>query len=91
MFFGDDHKKIATVMAGRRNSSGDRIASPTEMKPEITKTEDGEIDGRHSAAQDMIAAFHEKSPERLSQAMKNFMDIHNSMPESSDEAGSEAK
>ena len=82
MFGHEDKKKIATIMLGKRNAKGERTAEPTEMKPEITKMEDGEMDGRHSAAQDMIAAFHEKSPEKLSQAMKNFIDIHSASEES---------
>ena len=87
MFFGDDHKKIATIMVGKRNSKGDRTAEPTAMKPEITKTEDGQMDGRHAAAQDMMAAMHEKSPEKFSQALKNYMDIHNSTEDEGESSG----
>ena len=36
-----------------------------------------ELDGRHIAAQDAINAMHEKSPEKLRQALMNFMDLHN--------------
>lgn len=76
--FLDDHKKIATIMVSKRNHKGEQTMSPTAMKPEVSKTEDGEVDERHVAAQDLLAAFHEKSAQRLSEAMSNFIDIHHS-------------
>ena len=75
MFFNDHKKALMTIMA-KRNPKGVRTMSPTPMKAEVTKSEGKVIDGRHLAAQEMIAAHHEKSPEKLSQAMQNFMDIH---------------
>lgn len=76
MFF-DEKKAIATLMA-KRSAKGDRLLGPAPMKTEVVKTEDGEIDGRHIASQDVMAAMHEKSPEKLMSAMCHFIDIHNS-------------
>lgn len=75
MFF-DDHRKALTQIMAKRNHKGEQTMSPTPMKPEIVKSEGGEIDGRHLAAQEMIAAHHEKSPQKLMEAMMNFMDMH---------------
>jgi len=55
--------------------------SPTEMKPEVVMDEGGEVDGRHLAAQEMIAAHKEGSAHKLMQAMMNFIDLHNSAPQ----------
>lgn len=71
-----DQKKAITTMMARRKSNGDRSMGPAPMKPEIMKDADGEMDGRHAAAQDMMGAMHEKSPAKLMEAMANFIDIH---------------
>lgn len=55
------------------------------MASEVTKTEDGEIDGRHIAAQDMLGAMHEKSPQKLMEALANFIDIHHAKKETDQE------
>jgi hypothetical protein len=91
MFF-DDHKRAATLIRGKRDAKGNRMAEPTPMKPEISKTEDGEMDGRHSAMQDFMAAHREGSAQKMSEAMANFIDIHHSMPmtEPSDSPASES-
>lgn len=75
MFF-DDRKKAITTILSKRNSKGDVTMHPTAVKPEIHKSEGGEIDGRHAAAQDILGAHNEKSPERLMQALANFIDLH---------------
>lgn len=76
MFFGDDKKKIATMIVGKKDAKGIRTAEPTPMKPEEVKTEAGEVDPRHLAAQDVMAAHHEQSPHRLMEALGNFIDLH---------------
>jgi len=77
MFFGDeDHKKISTLIVGKRNMKGERTMEPTAMKGEVVKHEDGEIDGRHLAMQDFIAAHHEKSASKMVDSLANFLDIH---------------
>lgn len=82
MFF-DDHKKAATLIRGSRDHRGARLAQPTAMKPEIVKTEDGEVDGRHSAMQDFLAAHTEGSAMKMSEALKNFLIIHQTMGDTS--------
>jgi hypothetical protein len=81
MFF-EDPKKTAHTIIGKRDSKGNRSMAPTEVKPEITKMEDGQMDGRHAAMEDFMAAHEEKSPQKMADAMKNFMDIHNSESDS---------
>ena len=67
---------MATVMA-RRAVHGEPDSGPgTPVKPEVVKSDDGEPDGRHAAAEDMIAAFHEKSPHKLMESLANFMELH---------------
>lgn len=82
-----EHKRaIMTIMAKRKPGGGERIAGPAPMKEEVVKSEDGEIDGRHLAAQDIMAAMHEKSPEKLMNALSAFHDLHvNHNPVSVDE------
>lgn len=90
MIIPDDKKRIATMISSRRSAEGkDLGAAP--MKTEVVKDEDGEIDGRHVAAGDMIAALNEKSPELLMRALINFHDLHMNMPkeESEEEADEE--
>lgn len=75
-----DKKSAVTVMMSKRGpKGGEKLSGPAPMKPESVSSEDGMPDGRHSAAQDMISAMHEKSPEKLMNAMANFHDIHASM------------
>lgn len=70
----DEKKALMTIMRKRKESGGPSMAAP--MKTEEVKSEDGEPDGRHAAAQDMMAAMNEKSPEKLMEAMMNFHDLH---------------
>lgn len=77
MFFDDTKKAISTMMA-KRSAKGEKISGPVPMKAESVKEAPGEPDGRHLAAQDIIAAHHEKSPERLMEALGNFIDLHQS-------------
>lgn len=79
MFF-DDAKKTAMTIIGRRKANGARVSEPTAMKSEVVKTEDGEVDGRHVAAQDMFAAHSEGSPQKFMDALASFIDIHSSAP-----------
>ncbi len=86
MFF-DDHKKAMTIIRGKRDAKGNRTAEPTAMLPEVVKTEEGEVDGRHTAMQDFLAAHQEGSAQRMSEAMSNFMAIHSSKPPGPSESG----
>lgn len=68
-----------TIMA-KRKPDGEKL-SESPMKPEVVKDEDGQVDGRHVAAQDIMSAIHEKSPEKLMNALANFHDLHNAKPQ----------
>lgn len=68
-----------TIMARRGEKGGEHIASPTPMVSTEVKDEDGEVDGRHAAAQDVIAAMNEAHPAKLMGALSNFIDLHNAM------------
>jgi hypothetical protein len=81
--FFDDPKKAAMTIMARRKADGSRTAAP--MKPEEVKTEDGEIDGRHVAAQEIISAHHEGSAQKLMEAMGHFIDMHKSGGQSTPE------
>jgi hypothetical protein len=80
----DKKRVMQTIMARRRpdKGGGDLAANPTtEMKNEIVRDEDGAPDARHIAAQDVMNAFHEKSPEKLKSALGNFIDLHHAEAE----------
>ncbi len=77
MFFDDHKKAITTMMSKRGAKGGEKLMENVPMKNEVVMDEGGEVDGRHVAAQDMIGAFHEKSPQKLMDALMSFMDIHN--------------
>ena len=80
MIIPEDKKRITTIMNMRKSAKGENLgASP--LKPEIVKTADGEMDGRHLASQEMLHAIHEKSPEKFMNALMNFQDLHQSMKE----------
>jgi hypothetical protein len=75
MFFDDHAKSINTIMS-KRHPKGMVEMDQTPMKPEIVKTQDGEMDGKHLAAQDILAAHHSKSASKMREAMENFIDLH---------------
>jgi len=80
MAMWDKKKMMQTIMKRRRDGKGEVIAEMAPIKPEVMKDEGGMIDKCHVAAQDMLAAIHEKSPEALMRAMVNFMDIYEASP-----------
>lgn len=86
-----DRKKALTTLLQKRNAgSGDMTAGPTPMLEENVRTEDGEPDMHHMAAQDVMDAFHSKSADKLKSSLKNFIDLHmgakdNDEPEPTDE------
>jgi hypothetical protein len=71
-----DVKRAVTTIIARRSPKGEPVSGPAEAKDEKVLTEDGEIDGRHTAAQDLMAAIHEKSPMKIAEALGNFVDLH---------------
>ena len=74
MMIWDKKKALTTIMAKRDPKSGERTAAP--MQEQVSKDEDGEVDGRHAAAQDILAAMHEKNPQKLMESLANFHDLH---------------
>jgi hypothetical protein len=79
MFF-DDHKKHVTSIMSKRSPKGEAL-SQAPMKAEHVSDEAGEVDPRHLAAQDVLAAHHEKSPMKLMEALSNFIDLHDAHSE----------
>lgn len=79
MMILDKKRALMTVLAKRGEKGGEHVSGPAPMKEEDSMTKPGMEDGRHAAAQDMISAMHEKSPQKLMDAMANFHDIHASM------------
>ncbi len=75
MIIPDDKRKIATIISSKRSAKGEKLGS-APMLAEVVKDDKGEIDGRHVAAQDIMMAMHEKSPEKLMNALANFHDLH---------------
>ncbi len=80
MIMSDDKKRIATIMSSRKSAKGENLGM-APMKAEVVKDEDGEIDGKHVAAKDIISALHEKSPDKLMRALVNFCDMYMAMKE----------
>lgn len=61
----------------KRSPKGEQLSGPAPMKAEVVREADTrELDGRHLAAQDAMAAISEKSPEKFMEAMSNFHNIH---------------
>lgn len=87
MFFDDRHKAVATIISKRGPKGGERTMEATPMKPEKMMSEGGEVDGRHTAAQDIIAAHKEGSAMKLVEALSNFMDLHLHSQEEDQESG----
>lgn len=82
MLMHEDKKALLTILRKRKEAGAPVTESP--MKQESVKDEDGVPDGRLAAAQDAIAAFHEKSAEKLMGALGNFYDLHSMRKPDSD-------
>jgi len=83
------HDKKHALMSILSKKSKDGSVSASPMKSEITKEEDGSLDGRHSAAEDIMSAIHEKSAHKLMEAMANFHDLHSAHKEDEEESEEE--
>lgn len=80
MIMHDDERAITSILS-RRTPKGEALGS-APMKAESVKDEDGLPDPRLAAAQEAMAAMHEKSPAKFMQAMANFHDLHMAHKES---------
>ncbi len=78
-----DLKRMTATVISRRGQGSE--ASEAPLKPEVVKDENGEMDAKHVAAQDMLMAFHEKSPQKFSEALSNFLELHRMEPPPSEE------
>ena len=74
MIIYDKKHALMSIMSKRNPQDGSVSSAP--MREEVSKSEDGEVDGRHAAAQDILAAMNEKSPQKLMEALANFHDLH---------------
>jgi hypothetical protein len=74
MFMFDHKRAMSSIMASRKKD--DQEYGPVEVKNESVKDEDGEIDGRHLAAQDALAAIKEGSAAKFMDALSSFHDLH---------------
>lgn len=84
-----DTQRIAQMLLAQRKTGKprDKISEYEPEVPAQPEREDMAVDGRHLAAGEMISAFHEKNPEKLSSAMEAWMDIHNSKAEDESASG----
>src|SRR5208282_3853846 len=88
----DQKRPITTVMGGARRSPQETVLekrakakSQMDNKHEVMqKLADSEpdpdevfVDGRHIAANDLMKAIDEKSLHKVTEALKNFIDVHN--------------
>lgn len=76
MMMFDRKKALTTLLQKRKAGGGDMTVGPTPVMEENVRTEDGEPDMHHMAAQDVMDAFHSKSADRLKSSMANFIDLH---------------
>lgn len=81
----DKNKALQTIMKKRKAGGGEIVAGPAPMNEEVVKDEEGNLDGLHLASQDIMAAFHEKSAEKLNSALKNYLDLYSNQEEESEE------
>lgn len=74
MIIHDQKKAMQSIMA-RRQGLDQRVAS-APLRQEVSMTEPGQIDGRHAAASDMLAAINDHSPQKLMESLANFHEMH---------------
>lgn len=86
----DKKKQLQTIMARRRDGKGEAITAVAPVKPEVVKDDEGEINECHVAAQDILSAIHEKSPDALMRAMMAFIDLYESYEHEESEPVEEA-
>jgi len=74
-----DKSKIAHSIV-QKLSDGGEVQDPTGQ------TNDGPDDiGIHTAAQEMIDAFHNKSPQDLHRALSSYIELHKQIPSGDNE------
>lgn len=73
MALWDKQKQMGMIMQRRQTSQGPEMAS---MKNQVEKTEDGELDGKHMAAEEMISHMKNGNAMDFKKSLENFMDMH---------------
>lgn len=76
-------KKAFGIMISKMHKDGKMDEGPA-MKNEVEL--DVKDSALHSHAEDMISAFHNKSPSELVSAMKNFLEEHGLHQENEDDS-----
>lgn len=80
MIMMDPHKAVVSIIKKRKGASTDEQSA----KGKLPMDTDGELDPRHMAAEDVMAAFHSKSVQHLKEALGNFHDLHQMHKEQSE-------
>jgi hypothetical protein len=70
MIMIDPRKAVASIITKRKGTPEPDVAA------KLTEDTAGELDPRHMAAEDVMAAFHSKDIHHLKEALANFHDLH---------------
>jgi hypothetical protein len=70
-----DNKKIQTIMLAKRDKTGKKVSETAGVQNESSHLAP-EHAGLHSAAEDLVAAVHSKSPEHVANALQSFIEMH---------------
>ena len=89
MIIHDKKQALQSIMAKRHPKDSVEETSSAPMVPSIVKTEEGEIDPRHTAAQDILMSVHEGHPGKLMESLKNFIELHSGQSQSEPSESSE--
>lgn len=71
MFLMDPSKAVMAIIKKRKGA----VTEPASAKGKLPQSTDGELDPKHMATQDIMAAFHSKDIQHLKEAMENFHDL----------------
>ena len=91
MIIHDKRKAMATIMASRKGKDSANVGPGTPVQPQRSMSEGGEIDPRHAAAEDVIAAMHESNPQKMMEALAAFHDLHRDASEKAEDTTPDVK
>lgn len=83
MIMMDPHKSVVAIMKKRKAGMPDGASA----EGHLTEKDDGNLDPRHMAAEDVMNAFHSKSVPHLKEALANFHDMHMMHREMEEQSG----
>ena len=72
MIMMDPHKAVVAIIKKRQGASTDEQSAAGKLP----QRDDGDLDPRHMAAEDIMTAFHSKDVQHLKEALGNFHDLH---------------